>query len=91
VILFVHQLFYRWGCEHEQDAKTAYCEIMKRDHPGFTLRDSGLYIDTDNPFLGASPDGIAQCNCCEERVVEIKCPFCFKEVSLMKILVTFAW
>jgi len=52
---------------------------MKKNHPGFILRDSGLFIDTDNPFLGASLDGIAQCNCCEERVVEIKCPFCFKE------------
>ena len=52
---------------------------MKESHPGFTFKDSGLFIDTDNPFLGASPDGIAQCDCCEERVVEIKCPYCFKE------------
>jgi len=59
-------------------AKMAYC-IMKDNHPGFTFRDSGLFIDTDNPLLGASPNGIAQCNCCEERAVEIKCPFCFME------------
>ena len=52
---------------------------MKESHPGFTFKDSGLFIDTNNPFLGASPDGIAQCDCCEERVVEIKCPYCFKE------------
>lgn len=52
---------------------------MKDSHPGFTFRDSGLFIDTDNPFLGASPDGIGECDCCKKRVVEIKCPFCFKE------------
>ncbi|KAM7295941.1 uncharacterized protein ISCGN_021158 [Ixodes scapularis] len=27
-----------------------------------------------HPFLGASPDGIVSCSCCEKRLIEIKCP-----------------
>ena len=53
--------------------------MMRENHQGFIFKDSGLFIDTENPFLGASPDGISQCDCCEERVVEIKCPYCYKE------------
>lgn len=34
----------------------------------------GLFIDPTGQFLGASPDGIVSCDCCEARLVEIKCP-----------------
>ncbi|GFT82965.1 hypothetical protein NPIL_587491, partial [Nephila pilipes] len=31
-------------------------------------------IDAENIFLGASPDGLGMCDCCETAVLEIKCP-----------------
>ena len=48
---------------------------MKITHPFFELQKSGLVLDTENPFIGASPDGIISCSCCGKGVVEVKCPF----------------
>ena len=53
--------------------------MMVKQHQDFKVEDAGLFIDHLNPFLGASPDGIAQCACCGHGVVEVKCPFCFKD------------
>ncbi|KAG8174147.1 hypothetical protein JTE90_020375 [Oedothorax gibbosus] len=36
---------------------------------------SGLYVSLDKPYLGASPDGCANCLCCPPAVLEIKCPY----------------
>lgn len=47
-----------------------------KQHQDFKVVDAGLFIDHLDPFLGASPDGIAQCACCGRGVVEVKCPFC---------------
>ncbi|KAL3866251.1 hypothetical protein ACJMK2_043566 [Sinanodonta woodiana] len=43
------------------------------------LRESGLVINPSYPFMGASPDVAASCDCCSEILVEIKCPFCAKD------------
>ena len=48
-------------------------------HQDFKVVDAGLFIDHLDPFLGASPDVIAQCVCFGQRVVEVKCPFCFED------------
>lgn len=31
------------------------------------------------PFIGASPDGIISCKCCNKGVLEVKCPYCAKD------------
>ena len=38
-----------------------------------------MFVDSHNPFLGVISDGIAQCDCCKNRAVEVKSPFCFKD------------
>ena len=48
---------------------------MKITHPFFELQKSGLVLDTENPFIEASPDEIISCSCCGKGVVEVKCPF----------------
>ena len=53
---------------------------MTKKHENFKLSDAGLYIDYEDPFLGASPDGIVQCSCCSKGVVEVKCPYCHKDL-----------
>lgn len=35
------------------------------------IKEWGLFIDTDKPYLGASPDGLIG----ENGIVEIKCPY----------------
>ncbi len=39
----------------------------------------GLQINPQYPHLAASPDGLVSCDCCGNGVIEIKCPYCFKE------------
>ena len=36
---------------------------------------AGLTIDPLYPFMGATPDGLINCACCNTGVLEIKCPF----------------
>ena len=53
--------------------------MMTKKHDDFKLSDTGLFIDHTNPFLGASPDGMVECSCCDKGVVEIKCPYCYNQ------------
>ena len=41
-------------------------------HENFQIFDSGLWINKDFPYLGASPDGIVSCDCCGIGLCEIK-------------------
>lgn len=68
-----------YGCKHEDDARSIYTERMKMDHSSFSVKSSGLLLDPSNPFIGASPDGIVDCNCCGIGVLEIKCPYSCKD------------
>ena len=36
-------------------------------------------MDINNPYLGATPDGIVYCDCCGGGVLEVKCPYCYIE------------
>ncbi len=36
---------------------------------------SGIVINSSCPHMSASPDGIVNCDCCGEGVIEIKCPY----------------
>ena len=66
----------RWGCSHEDAARSAYQEKMEATLQNFEIKKSGLVINTQFPHIGASPDGLVCCDCCGEGIVEIKCPFC---------------
>ena len=79
-ICYPHTMkFYSKACEygqqHEADALHIYSNNMKIAHPFYELLKSRLVLDTENPFIGASPDGIISCSCCGKGVVEVKCPF----------------
>lgn len=63
---------YRWGCHHEKQAREAYRKKMESVHENFQIFDSGLWINKDFPYLGASPDGIVSCDCCGIGLCEIK-------------------
>ena len=55
---------------------------MSQVHANFQLSESGLVISVNNPFIGVSPDGIANCDCCGKDTVEIKYPFCVREFTI---------
>ena len=74
----------KWGCSHEGEARQAYVERMK-EHHNFDVKDSGLVINTNSPYIGASPDGRISCDCCGEGVLEIKCPYCARNSSVNEV------
>ena len=45
-----------WGIEHENAAKECYFSIFSSSHENLTIRDSGLIINPNYPYIGASPD-----------------------------------
>ena len=61
-----------WGCKHEARARTAYCERQQKSHDDFFVTECGLFLLTEHPFCGASPDGVTNCTCCGEGVLEVK-------------------
>ena len=73
----------KWGVDNEEKARDLYIKSKRTIHAGFECRLSGFVIDPEKPYLGASPDGIATCKCCEPRVVEIKCPFKHKDTEIL--------
>ena len=69
----------RWGVDHEDVARKAYIDRMTASHNNFSCRLAGFVVDDKKPFLGASADGIATCDCHGTRTVEIKCPYKHKD------------
>lgn len=59
----------------ETTAIKHYIKKIQRKHKGFCVENSGLVINVLWPHLGASPDGIRYCDCCERGVVEVKSLF----------------
>ena len=72
----------KWGCDHEQVALDEYQMLYQQQHTDCDFSEAGLTIDVDNPHIGASPDGFVSCSCCGHGCVEIKCPFCKKEITV---------
>ena len=69
--------YIKYGVTMEETARTAYEKHMKstHGHRNFSVKQCGFFIDNENPFIGASPDGLLRCDCHGEGVLEIKCPY----------------
>ncbi|CAN8032891.1 unnamed protein product [Ixodes persulcatus] len=64
----------KWGRENEVKARNRFIADEAPKHSGFEVRKCGLFVDSERPYLGASPDGVVSCCCCTDAVLEIKCP-----------------
>ena len=42
------------------------------------MQNTGLHINVDFSYLGASPDSLIQCDCHGKGVLEIKCPHIYR-------------
>lgn len=76
----------KWGTEHEDTARDEFYLHMTTIHTNFVLKRTGLIIYQPYPFLAASPDGISTCDCHGDAVLEIKCPFKYKDLRSTEIL-----
>ena len=52
---------------------------MSKSHLNHSINLSGLILNPDFPYLGASPDGIVNCSCCGVGCLEIKCPSKYRD------------
>jgi hypothetical protein len=69
----------RWGCMHEASAVEDYIANASTIHQDLNISSAGLFVDANQPHIGASPDGLVSCSCCGKGVLEVKCPLCVKE------------
>ena len=69
----------KWDCSHEELARKRYEDSMTKSHENFHVADSGFIINPLWPFAGATPDGIISCSCCGAGVLQIKCPYSYRE------------
>jgi len=37
-----------------------------------------LFVDVNDPIVGATHDGMVTCDCCGNGVLEVKYPYCYK-------------
>jgi len=51
-------------------------------HVNFSCQKSGLIIEQQHPFLAASPAGIMSCDCHSRGVLEVKCPYKYRDGNL---------
>ena len=77
-----------WGCQHENNALAEYASGSVHKHYNFKVcmymylypfslsnyqvEHCGFFIDTENPFIGASPDSLVTCSCYGDGICEIK-------------------
>ena len=78
----------KWGIDNEDECRVEYQKHQSLSHINFTCNLSGFVVNTNHPFLGASPDGIINCQCCGRGTVEIKCPFKHRNVTVQEAAAT---
>ena len=69
----------KWGVEKESTARAEYEELLKMRHSEFKVEITGLHINPHYPYLGASPDGLTNCTCCGDGILQIKCPYSVRQ------------
>ena len=70
----------KYGRENEKIAREELALKLNK-----AIKPCGLFIDSENPFLGASPDGLIE----ENGIVEIKCPMSAEHLTTEKAIETF--
>ena len=66
---------WRWGRENKDKACQEYISNIIAKHHALVVTTSGLVISPKCPFLGASPDGVVNCECHGCSLLEIKCSY----------------
>jgi len=52
---------------------------MELQRKGFKIKDAGLFLHSDDPYIGVSPDRTVCCDCHGKGVLEVECPFGMKD------------
>ena len=65
--------------KNEEKAKKTYAKFQQEFHKNFSCITSGLVLNETVPHLGASPDGLIECDCCGKGCLEIKCLYKYED------------
>ena len=74
-----------WGKTMERSVLDKFFKTISPLHENMCIQSTGLLIDKDEPYLAATPDGLVTCDCHEDFIVEIKCPFAHKSKTIAEI------
>lgn len=71
----------KWGIEREDRGN----QELRKSHSTLKVVHSGLWIDTERAWLALSPEGLI----CDKNgevlgILQIKCPFSAREMTLFK-------
>ena len=69
----------KWGTDHGEDRLKPFHIQEAMSHADYKTSRCGLFVDKNKQYIAASPDGIFSCKCHESYVIEIKCPFKFRD------------
>ena len=81
----VSNKYVHWGRKQEATARLKYKIVLRKQYPNIKIRECGLFVGTNTPFLEASPDGTIEYTDDGKKmkdVLEIKCPASDKWRSL---------
>ena len=71
-----------YGLESEKLALNEYVKNMKTNEPKFCPQPTGLVISTESPWFAASPDGLGTDPVHGNCIVEIKCLYLCRDMSI---------
>ena len=72
----------RWGIDNEKVALEEYCLMLSIEHQNYKIKDCGLRLCQELPFIAASPDGIFSCSCHDAKfLIEVKCPYSMRNTD----------
>ena len=71
----------KYGRAMEENAVNEFYNQLSKSHRNAKLLECGLFLDRDNPYIGASPDRMVTCECCPNACLEVKCPYSINYTS----------
>ena len=73
-----------YGRDMEPEALQHFIQQLRTQHKNVVVSSCGLFLDHEMAFVGASPDGIVTCSCCDIKwCLEIKCPYSIYSFSTL--------
>ena len=77
-------LSLEWEKKNEQNAMATFIKVEGQKHEKPKLIACGLYICKSHPYIGATPNNVFQCKCCNNKYcVEYKCPYSIREEEIL--------
>ena len=63
----------KFGKQNERVALQQYKSVMNSNGHIITVKKTGFMVSQRDIFVGASPDALLSCGCCDDGCLEIKC------------------